>query len=84
MPWFTYIHTPMHTCIYIYIHVTYIYIYMCVCACVCVCVCVCACLCVFVCLCGGGEGKRGYCSTLTSKNLFRDTLQKAVKKLKGT
>ena len=48
-----------------------------ICACVCVCVCVCLCV-------GGGVGGRGYCSTLTLKNLLRDTLQKAVKKLKCT
>ena len=40
-------------------------------------------MCVCVCVCVGGGG-RGYCSTLTLKNLLRDTLQKAVKKLKCT
>ena len=43
---------------------THTQIYMCVCACLCVCV---------------GGGGRGYCSTLTLKNLLRDTLQKALK-----
>ena len=48
---------------------THTQIYMCVCVCVCV---------------WGGGGERGYCSTLTLKNLLRDTLKKAVKKLKCT
>ena len=56
-----------------------LYIYMCVCVCVCACACVC------VCVCGGGGGGEGrYFSTLTLKNLLRDTLQKVVKKLKCT
>ena len=55
---------------------THTQIYICVCVRVCVCVC--------VCVGGGGEGERGYCSTFTLKNLLRNTLQKAVKKLKCT